>query len=259
MASTFNPDRRSRWLSLAKSAFGAAFTVVAITAGHAHAASSIFITEVAPWASSGSPVAADWFELTNKGTSAVNITGWKFDDNSNNFGSSVALSGITSIGVGESVIFVEGISINPRFRSDWFGTNPPAGLQVGNYGGTGGVGLSTSGDAVNIFDSSGVLQSKVVFGVSPAGPFSTFDNAALLDNATISTLSDVGVNGAFIAVNSSNEIGSPGTIGSPTTPAVPGPLPLLGIGAAFAYSRRLRARLRSGSSSPLNQGSPRVP
>ena len=258
MASTFNPDRRSRWLSLAKSAFGAAFTVVAITAGHAHAASSIFITEVAPWASSSSPVAADWFELTNKGTSAVNITGWKFDDNSNNFGSSVALSGITSIGVGESVIFVEGISINPRFRSDWFGTNPPAGLQVGNYAGT-GVGLSTAGDAVNIFDSSGVLQSKVVFGVSPAGPFSTFDNAALLDNATISTLSDVGVNGAFIAVNSSNEIGSPGTIGSPTTPAVPGPLPLLGIGAAFAYSRRLRARLRSGSSSPLNQGSPRVP
>jgi hypothetical protein len=251
MASTFNPDRRSRWLSLAKSAFGAAFTVVAITAGHAHAASSIFITEVAPWASGSSPVAADWFELTNIGTSAVNIIGWKFDDNSNSFASAVALSGITSIGAGESVIFIEGATINTIFRPNWFGANPPASLQIGNYTGS-GVGLSTSGDAVNIYNATGVLQANVAFGVSPAGPFATFDNAALLNNATISTLSAAGVNGAFIAVNSSSEIGSPGTIGSPTTPAVPGPLPLLGIGAAFAYSRRLRARLRSGSSSPLN-------
>ncbi len=39
--------------------------------------SSIFITEVAPWSSGNSPVGADWFELTNKGLSAVDITGGK--------------------------------------------------------------------------------------------------------------------------------------------------------------------------------------
>ncbi|MDK2461689.1 putative Ig domain-containing protein, partial [Aphanizomenon sp. PH219] len=132
--------------------------------------SSIFITEVAPWSSSSSPVAADWFELTNKGTSAVNITGWKFDDNSNSFASAVALSGITSIGAGESVIFIEGATINSIFRSNWFGVNPPANLQIGNYTGS-GIGLSTSGDAVNIYNAAGVLQANVVFGVSPAGPF----------------------------------------------------------------------------------------
>jgi phospholipase/lecithinase/hemolysin/DNA-binding XRE family transcriptional regulator len=181
--------------------------------------SSIFITEVAPWSSSSSPVAADWFELTNKGTSAVNITGWKFDDNSNSFASAVALSGITSIGAGESVIFIEGATINAMFRPNWFGANPPASLQIGNYT-VSGVGLSTSGDAVNIYNATGVLQANVVFGVSPAGPFATFDNAALLNNATISTLSAAGVNGAFVAVNSSAEIGSPGRINAPATSGI---------------------------------------
>ena len=181
--------------------------------------SSIFITEVAPWSSSNSPVAADWFELTNKGTSAVNITGWKFDDNSNSFASAVALSGIANIGAGESVIFLEGATINANFRPNWFGANPPASLQIGNYTGS-GVGLSTSGDAVNIYNAAGVLQANVVFGVSPAGPFATFDNAALLNNATISTLSAAGVNGAFVAVNSSAEIGSPGRINAPATSGI---------------------------------------
>ncbi|WP_228043664.1 choice-of-anchor I family protein [Dolichospermum sp. LEGE 00246] len=181
--------------------------------------SSIFITEVAPWSSGNSPVAADWFELTNKGTSAVNITGWKFDDNSNSFASAVALSGITSIGAGESVIFIDGATINTIFRPNWFGANPPASLQIGNYTGS-GVGLSTSGDAVNIYNATGVLQANVVFGVSPAGPFATFDNAALLNNATISTLSAAGVNGAFVAVNSNAEIGSPGRINAPATSGI---------------------------------------
>ena len=249
MVTTSNLYSRPSWKMLAKPVLGAIFAAGVITAGQAHAASSIFITEVAPWSSSNSPVAADWFELTNIGTSATNITGWRFDDNSNSFASSVALLGITSIGAGESVIFVEGSTVNPNFRATWFGANPPASLQVGNYTGS-GVGMSTGGDAVNIFDSSGAPQANIVFGVSPTGPMATFDNAALLNNTTVSALSAVGVNGAFIAVNSSNEIGSPGTIGAPTTPAVPGPLPLLGAGAAFATSRRLRAKLRSGASSP---------
>ncbi|BDI15504.1 hypothetical protein ANSO36C_13060 [Nostoc cf. commune SO-36] len=174
--------------------------------------SSIFITEVAPWSSGNSPVAADWFELTNKGLSAVDITGWKIDDNSNSFAASVALSGITSIGAGESVIFIEGATVNPTFLSNWFGANPPASLKIGNYSGA-GAGLGTGGDAVNIYNATGALQANVVFGASPAAaPFATFDNAALSNNATIATLSTVGVNGAFVAVNSSTEIGSPGTI-----------------------------------------------
>lgn len=201
-----------------------AFTLSVTDVNENPTTSSIFITEVAPWGSGNSPVASDWFELTNTGTTAVDITGWKIDDNSNSFAASVALSGITTIGAGESVIFLENPAdtIYTTFRSNWFGANAPANLQIGRYTGA-GVGLSTSGDAVNIYNSTGSLQANVVFGASPAAaPFATFDNAALSNNATIATLSAVGVNGAFVAVNSSTEIGSPGTIVSslPTLPTV---------------------------------------
>ena len=181
--------------------------------------STIFITEVAPWSSGNSPVLADWFELTNKGATAVDITGWKFDDNSNSFAASVALNGITSIGAGESVIFIEGAAANTNFKPNWLSTNLPANLQIGYYSGT-GVGLSTAGDAVNIFNASGTLQANVVFGASPATPtLPTFDNAALLNNATISTLSAVGTNGAFSILNTlgNTEIGSPGAIATIVT------------------------------------------
>ena len=174
--------------------------------------SSVIISEVAPWSSSNSPVAADWFELTNNGTSAINVAGWKMDDNSNSFALSVALNGITSIAPGESVIFVETATPTttlPSFIATWFGANPPYGIQVGSYTGS-GVGLSSSGDAVNVFTAAGVLKANVSFGASPAGPsFGTFDNSAGLNNAAITQLSVTGVNNAFIAKNDINEIGSP--------------------------------------------------
>jgi VCBS repeat-containing protein len=177
---------------------------------------SLFISEVAPWSSGNSPVAADWFEVTNTGPTAVNISGWRMDDNSNSFVSSVALSGITSIAAGESVIFIETGNLaatKATFMSTWFGANPPANLQIGSYSG-GGVGLSTGGDAVNLYNAAGVLQANVTFGPSPASaPFATFNNAGALNNTSITQLSAVGVNGAFKALNDANEIGSPGTVG----------------------------------------------
>ncbi|MEO8149691.1 MAG: SdiA-regulated domain-containing protein [Bacteroidia bacterium] len=177
---------------------------------------SVIISEVAPWSSGNSPVAADWFEVTNTGNSALNISGWKFDDNSNSFASSVTLNGITSIAPGESVIFLETatpVTTIATFKTTWFGANPPTGLQVGSYTGS-GVGLSTSADAVNLFNSSGALQANVTFGISTGtAPYRTFNNAAGFNNAVITTLSSVGVNDAFIAINDVSEIGSPGTTG----------------------------------------------
>src|SRR5262245_64786902 len=107
------------------------------------------------------------------------------------------------------------------FLSTWFGSNPPASLQIGNYTGA-GVGLSTDGDAVNLFDGTGTLQANVVFGASTPvpGPFRTFDNAAGLNNATITDLSAAGINGAFAAAGDPLEFGSPGTIGAIAAPVV---------------------------------------
>ena len=175
----------------------------------------LFISEVAPWSSGSSPVGADWFEVTNTKAVAVDITGWKVDDNSQSPAAAVALNGITSINPGESVIFIETTDLAGKttlFLSNWFGSNPPAGLRIGNYTGS-GIGLGTGGDQVNLYNTtSATPQASVLFGLSPTGTFRTFDNTAGLNTITtpITQLSSDGTNGAFIAVNSSSEIGSPG-------------------------------------------------
>ena len=207
---------------------------LATLAGHAigtaHAANGLVITEVAPWASGNSSYASDWFEVTNTTTAAVDISNWRMDDNSNAFASSVPIAGIASIGAGESVILLESstpATTIPAFISAWFGGSAPSGLHLGTYSGS-GVGLSTGGDAVNLYNAAGALQANVSFGASPStAPFATFDNAAGLDNTTISTLSVAGVHGAFLVPTpaATAAIGSPGTIGSgsPTTTTTSAP------------------------------------
>lgn len=179
---------------------------------------SVRISEVAPWGSSVAPISADWFEVTNTGTTAINLTGWKMDDNSNGLANAVALNGISSIAPGESVIFLESTASNPaatviaNFKSVWFGANPLAALQVGTYQGS-GVGLSTGSDAVNLYDNNGTLQANVTFGTAASNPYKSFNNAIGLNNAAVSLLSEVGVNDAFAAVNDATQIGSPGSVG----------------------------------------------
>jgi len=215
-----------------------------LIAGMTAAQAQVRITEVAPWSSGNSPVGADWFELTNLGSSAVSISGWKMDDDSASFSNAVLLSGITSIGAGESVIFIEGsgATLVNSFIGNWFGGSAPAGLQIGTYSGS-GVGLGAGGDQVNIFNSSGVLQASIKVGASDtAAPFHSFDNSAGATGTgtTLTTLSIVGTNGAFLTA-SGNEIGSPGAIAA----AVPEPSSYaLLLGGLAAVS--LIARRRSG-------------
>jgi predicted extracellular nuclease len=174
----------------------------------------LVVSEVAPWSSGDSPVGADWFELTNNTTFAIDITGWKMDDSSGSPAAAVALNGVTTIKPGESVIFLESndlAGITAKFIDTWFGGVAPAGLQIGTYTG-GGVGLSTGGDAVNIYDTKGALQASVSFGASPTGTFATFDNTAGLNNTPIITLSTAGTNNAFTAVKHATEVGSPGDV-----------------------------------------------
>jgi len=221
------------------------------------AQASIIISEVHPTGSSATTTyAADWFELTNTGASAVDITGWKIDDNSNLFSSAVLLRGFTSIDAGKTVVFVEGTatglstavspavanddaSIDNRFKTAWFGANVPTEFLIGNYGGSGvGLGAAVAGDAVNIFNSTGTLMANVVWGLGTVG--TSFDNAVGLNNTTISTLSVVGTNGAFTSVAGS-EIGSPGVISTSAVP-VPAAVWLFGTGllglTGFARKRK---------------------
>ena len=218
--------------------------VSSIIAAHA-AMADIVISEVDPSGSGNAAYGADWFELTNTGTTAVSIAGWKMDDNSNSFASAVALRGATSIAAGQSIVFLEGTAsgttdstIDANFTAAWFAAKP-AGLTLANYGGS-GVGLSTSGDSVNIFNSSGTLITRVDFGAA-SSTGGTFDNTAGLNNVTLATVSAVGVNGAFASL-AGGEIGSPGIDATPVP--IPAAFFLFLSGLGFlrpAFRRRAAA------------------
>jgi hypothetical protein len=219
-----------------KMCFVAVATTCLMLAGTARAA--VIVSEVNPSGSGNAPYAADWFELTNTGASAVNISNWRMDDNSASFGSSVALLGVPSINPGQSVVFIEGDGSNiPAFETAWFGANVPAGFTIGSYSGS-GVGLSTGGDSVNIYTPNG--GGSLITGVDFPGATNgiTFDNAAGL-TGSISALSVLGVNGAFASLGSPQEIGSPGTITGVPEPAS---VVLAGLGISLLVAGGLRHR-----------------
>jgi uncharacterized protein YjiK len=197
-------------------ATSAPFTLEITPVTATSAGTAVAVTEVSPWSSGNSPYAADWWELTNTGASSVDLSGWKMNDDTDNFGSAVALNGVSGLAPGESAIFIEGdVTSAEAFEESWFGGSVPAGFKIGTYSGS-GVGLSSGGDAVTVFDSAGDRVTGVAFGSSTSGQ--TFDNTAALGSSvgalpTISTLSEAGVNGAFTA---NGEVGSPGIAPVPT-------------------------------------------
>jgi len=203
----------------------------------------IIISEVDPAGSTSTDgYAADWFELKNIGASPVTVTGWKMDDNSASFSLAVPIRGITSIAAGQSVVFLEGTAtgttdatLDANFENTWFGATVPTGFTIANYGGS-GVGLGQTGDAVNIYDSSGTLQAGVTFGATTLG--ATLDNEAGLSGA-ITQLSAVGVNGAFTSAGGL-EVGSPSDVAPVPEPSALG---LTGLGLIGLLSlRRLKNR-----------------
>lgn len=218
------------WVKVAEAARPKSLGLLALAVGAVGMASpsraAIIITEVNAAGSSHPLYAADWFELTNTGASAVDISGWKVDDDSASSGSALAFrNGPTSIPAGKSMVFMEGNATGTNdaqkqtdFKTAWFGANVPADFLIGSYGGS-GIGLSgTNGDQVNIYDAGNNLMANVSFGAEAFG--ATFDNAAGLNNAAISTLSVAGVNGAFASPSTSSEIGSPGVVPEPGTLAL---------------------------------------
>ena len=182
--------------------------------------SQVRITEVM---SNGGPT--DWFELTNFGSTAVNITGWKMDDNSFAFANSVLLNGVTSIAAGERVIFGESASATyaSTFRTFW---GIPSTVQVGSYTGS-GVGLASGGDGVIVFNSTGTEVHRVSFLTSSAGisfywgynADGTF-NTSYVGASNVGLASAVGTIGTQITFLISSNTGSPGTSITPVNPVL---------------------------------------
>ena len=197
----------------------------------------IVITEV--MSSSGSGGTPDWFELTNDGSSAVSLSGWKMDDGSFNINAAVALSGITSIGAGESVIFVEsagGAGIG-SFRTFWGGLSN---VQVGYYSGS-QVSLSSGGDGVCVFNNLGVNVNQVSFGAATTGSsfFWGWDAQGAIDPNYSGVVSTVGTIGTQVGFLSADPLANVGSLG--TAIQVPGP----GVAAAAVLALAIRSRRRA--------------
>jgi Lamin Tail Domain len=234
--------------SLRRALLGSALLTGSMLSNTASAAIIISEVDSAGSGTGASSYNQDWFEITNTGAMAVDLTGWKVDDNSNSFASAVALNGVSSIGAGQSIVFIDTTgstatappsnadiaSTQAKFINAWFGANVPAGFSIGYYWGA-GIGLGQGGDALNLYTSTGALVTAVTFGAATAGK--TFDNAAGLNNTAISQLSAVGVNGAFLSANGA-EIGSPGVAAAPVPLPAAAWLLMSGLGLLAPMTRR---------------------
>ena len=200
---------------------------------------ALIITEV--MSNSGSGGTPDWFEVTNTGASAVDITNFRFDDASFNFNVSVPLVGVTSIAAGQSVVFFETstpLTSIANFKTFWGGSATTA--VIGSYTGS-GVSFSSGGDGVEIYDTSANSVARVLFGAATSGSSFGYDLASYPNQNGFGGLSVNGSNGAFISADARGNIGSPGVAFPPSQVPEPSQLGFLGLSfiiLLFTRSRR---------------------
>lgn len=219
-------------------------TTLILAAAAATANAGIQITEYMYSGTSG-----EYIELTNTGTTPVDMTGWVYDDSSavfspaNPTGAEDAMENdeglqLDAFGVvqpGESVIITDAVEF--LFRADW---NLDASVKIiaeieNNIG---------RGDTINIFDSSGTIVDALEYDDRDTGgpraqrvsanPGTLADLGA--DNHAGWVLSSIGDNRgsyASLAIDPDDgaDIGNPGFFAIPT-PASAALLGLAGLGAA---------------------------
>ncbi len=125
---------------------------VASSAAFAPAASAqVYITE---WMYNGNGTTGEYIEFTNLGNTAVDFSGWSFDDDSNN-PRTVSLSAFGLVNPGESVILTEADAAS--FRSVWnlSGSVKVIGNNTTNLG---------RNDQINLYDAAGQLVDRLSYG-----------------------------------------------------------------------------------------------
>ncbi|MBM3433256.1 MAG: T9SS type A sorting domain-containing protein [Bacteroidetes bacterium] len=162
------------------------------------------ITEVMPSSNdANSAINEDWFEITNYGTTAVDLAGFSWDDNSWNPGTVVFPS--VTINPGEAIVVAQIDSANEAaFRAAW-NLGPWVQVLVNQDFASSQPSFSASGDGVVLFDTSAtaIEVCRAEYTNALAGYSVEFDTACTyLGNAA------VGVRGAYASTG--NDVGSPG-------------------------------------------------
>ena len=181
---------------------------------------------------SGDDGTADWFEITNFGNTAYDIStdgALYYDDDSQDSGAMDIISGISVIAAGESVIVM--IDTEAGNMAEFW--NLSSSVQIGYADGSG---LGNSGDGAALMSEEGDVISYAGYENDSTEYTWEWLTGAAADGSVAPTNSVLGVNGA-IASNLTGDgvalIGSPGT----TVPE-PVTLTLLGAGAAAVLRRR---------------------
>ncbi len=162
------------------------------------------ITEI--MASSNDPntlISDDWFEVTNYGSSSVDLGGFSWDDNSWLPGTVVFPSMV--IAPGEAIVVAQIDSVNEAaFRTAW-NLGPWVQVLVNENFAIGQPGFSSSGDGVALFDTSStpIEICRAEYTLALAGFSVEFDTAC-----TYLGNSSVGVRAAYASTGS--DVGSPG-------------------------------------------------
>ncbi|MFO1486952.1 MAG: lamin tail domain-containing protein [Verrucomicrobiota bacterium] len=162
----------------------------------------------------------DWWELSNLGDFAVNLQGFRFDDNSAftgivPFSQSFTITNAVVIAPGESIVLVEDMTAD-EFRTWWGAEQLPPNLQVVTYHGSGLSLSGTLGDALTLWNAAANQEADFIDSVSVAtqtnGVSFGFDPYARnFPGTNPDGLSVAGVNGA-VAAAVNGDLGSPGTI-----------------------------------------------
>lgn len=152
----------------------------------------------------------DWWELTNTGTTAVDLSGYRWDDLPTPATPTVSFFPAITIGAGESIIILAESAANASlWRSTWGLTKTRVinRDQFTAMGGEGFSGLGVAGDEVNLYDSTGALVAHVDFGAAVTGLSKAYDRAG---RAVYGLDSVVGKHGAVRSGDASPDVASPG-------------------------------------------------
>lgn len=128
-----------------------ALCAAALGLGAAASQAQVQITE---WMYNGADATGEYIEFTNLGSSAVNFSGWSFDDSSRTPGS-MDLSALGVVGAGKSVLLTEATAA--AFRAAW-GLGSSVAVLGGN---TNNLGRA---DEINLYDAGGALVDRLTYG-----------------------------------------------------------------------------------------------
>lgn len=226
-----------------KSILTIAATAVLVSVTSAFGAPMLTVTE-AYVGVPGNDLTEDWFEITNMGDAAWDLTTdplW-YDDEGMEVGKADPINGISSIGAGETIVIVLGetTAAVTEFISVW-GSGNLTGVQIGYADGSG---LGQGGDGVTIFDDlTAPLGNVITFQGTPDydANLSELGNTGIYKPSTggLDDFARDGIGGAWIAPGGpAGDSGEYPLVGSPGVVPEPASLMLLSIGGLALIRRR---------------------